>query len=306
MAPVLDVRNLVKRYRNGTVANAGISLAIEAGEIYGLLGPNGAGKTTLVGQVLGLLRPTSGMIYVDGVDVVADPGYARRVIGLLPQSQVGMEAIHVDELIYSIGKLRGLDRAAARTRTEELIDRLRLGEFRHTQMRSTSGGVRRLAGFAAAVIAESRILVLDEPTNDVDPVRRQVLWEVVDELGQRGTTILLVTHNLAESERFIDRLAIIDRGRILSEGSPTSLRTLVTHRLRLELTTVNGFMPHPALSPEPGAEKNYLFDRADLAVVSEWLSQLQREGEVLDFRIGPPTLEDIYTAAVNGRREVVA
>jgi ABC-type multidrug transport system ATPase subunit len=306
MTPVLDVHDLVKRYRNGTVANAGISLALQPGEIYGLLGPNGAGKTTLVGQVLGLLRPTSGTIHVEGVDVVADPGYARRVIGFLPQAQVTMEAIHVDELIYSIGKLRGLDSATARKRTEELIDRLRLGEFRHTQMRSTSGGVRRLAGFAAAIVARSRVLVLDEPTNDIDPVRRQVLWEVVDELGRDAMTVLLVTHNLAEAERFIDRLAIIDRGRILSEGSPASLRTLVTDRLRLELTTVNGFVPHQALTPEPGAEKNYLFDRGDLSVVSEWLSLLQRQGEVLDFRIGPPTLEDIYSAAVNGRQEVVA
>src|SRR3989304_4443286 len=104
MTPVLDVHDLVKRYRNGTVANAGISLALQPGEIYGLLGPNGAGKTTLAGQVLGLARPTSATIHDEGVDVVADPVLARRVIDYLPAALVPMEAIHVDELIYSIGK----------------------------------------------------------------------------------------------------------------------------------------------------------------------------------------------------------
>lgn len=301
MAPALDIDNVVKRYRNGTLANAGITLAVEPGEVYGLLGPNGAGKTTLVGQILGLLKPTSGRIHVDGVDVVADPGYARRVIGFLPQAQVSMEDVHVDELIYSVGRLRGLSRSDARSRTEELIERLQLEEFRRTPMRATSGGVRRLAGFATAVVARARLLVLDEPTNDIDPVRRQLLWRYLAEMRADGTTILLVTHNLIEAERFIDRLAIIDRGRIVREGRPAELRSVVTEHLRLELTTTNGLKPHTALTPEPGNHNAYLFDRSDLTVVSQWLASMRDAGQVLDFRIGPPSLEDIYTATVLSR-----
>src|SRR3990172_1380226 len=137
---VLDIHELVKRYRNGTLANDRLSLSLEPGEIYGLLGPNGAGKTTLVRQVLGLLKPTSGTITLDGVDVVADPGYARANIGFLPQGQFDMQAIRVDELIYLIGKLRGLSSAEARRRTDELIDRLELGPFRKTTMHAASGG----------------------------------------------------------------------------------------------------------------------------------------------------------------------
>ncbi|MGH2611119.1 MAG: ABC transporter ATP-binding protein, partial [Tepidiformaceae bacterium] len=194
--PALEVENLVKRYRNGTLANDHLTLTLEAGEVYGLLGPNGAGKTTLVRQVLGLLRPTSGTIRVQGHDVVADPGYARRTIGFLPQAQFTMDSLHIDEFIRGIARLRGLDRDTAARRTESLLERLELVEYRHTAMMAASGGIRRMAGFAAAIVGGGRLLVLDEPTNDVDPVRRQLLWDIIDEVGRDGATVLLVTHNL--------------------------------------------------------------------------------------------------------------
>lgn len=299
----LAVRDLVKRYGSGTLANDNLSLKLEAGEVYGLLGPNGAGKTTLVRQVLGLLRPTSGSIHVDGHDVVADPGYARRSIGFLPQAQFTMDSLHVDEFISGIARLRGLDRAAAQRRTENLLERLELAEFRHTQMMAASGGIRRMAGFAAAIVGGGRLLVLDEPTNDVDPVRRQLLWNIIDELGRDGATVLLVTHNLAEAERVIDRFAIIDEGRILREGTPGALRSVVTDRLRLELTTTAPVDPHPMLETEGGGV--YLFDEDDLGIVSDWLAGLRAEGLLTDFRIGPPTLDDIYTAVATRRERAL-
>jgi ABC-type multidrug transport system ATPase subunit len=296
----LEVSDLVKRYRNGTVANDRLTLSLEPGEVYGLLGPNGAGKTTLVRQVLGLLRPTSGSIHVNGHDVVADPGYARRTIGFLPQAQFTMDSLHVDEFITGIARLRGLDRETAGRRTENLLERLELTEFRQTPMMAASGGIRRMAGFAAAIVGGGRLLVLDEPTNDVDPVRRQLLWNIIDELGRDGATVLLVTHNLAEAERVIDRFAIIDQGCILREGTPAALRSVVTDRLRLELTTTAPIDPHPVLEAEGGDV--YLFDEDHLTIVSDWLAVLRAEGRLTDFRIGPPTLDDIY-AAVATRRE---
>ncbi|HXU25248.1 MAG TPA: ABC transporter ATP-binding protein [Tepidiformaceae bacterium] len=299
--PVLEVRDLQKRYRGGTLANAGISLALRAGEVYGLLGPNGAGKTTLVRQVLGLLRPTSGSIVVDGVDVVADPGFARRTIGFLPQGQFDLQSLHVDELIFSVARLRGLDRSHARQRTEVLLEQLDLVAFRTTSMHAASGGIRRLAGFAAAIAGEARLLVLDEPTNDVDPIRRQLLWNAIAELGERGTTVLLVTHNLAEAERVINRLAIIDGGRIVREGTPASLRSVVTEQLHLDLTLAGEVTPHAALLAGPAGQGRYLFDQRDLGAVSAWLTRVREDGLLLDFRIGPPTLDDIYAVAVGQR-----
>jgi ABC-type multidrug transport system ATPase subunit len=213
-----------------------------------------------------------------------------------------MDALHIDEFVHSIARLRGLDRAAARRVTENLLERLQLTEYRSTQMAAASGGIRRMAGFAAAIVGGGRLLVLDEPTNDVDPVRRQLLWDVIDELGRDGATVLLVTHNLAEAERVIDRFAIIDEGRILREGTPAALRSVVTDRLRLELTTTSAVDPHPALEAEGGDV--FLFDEDDLGKVSEWIGTLRRCGKLSDFRIGPPTLDDIY-AAVAGRRERV-
>lgn len=298
--PVLDIANLTKRYRSGTLANDGLSLSLEAGEVYGLLGPNGAGKTTLVRQVLGLLKPTSGSIRLDGQDVVSNPGFARRTIGFLPQGQFDIGDVHVDELIYSVGRLRGLSSNDSKRRRDELIERLDLGPFRSTTMHAASGGVRRLAGFATALIAGNRLLVLDEPTNDIDPIRRQTLWQLVAEAGEAGAAVLLVTHNLAEAERFIHRLAIIDHGRILSEGSPASLRTLVTEKLRLEMVLAGEVAPHRALTAEPGSPGNFLFEQSDLPIVSSWLAALRAEGTLLDFRIGPPNLDDIYAAAVTG------
>jgi ABC-2 type transport system ATP-binding protein len=307
IAPILDIRDLRKRYGNGTVANDGISLALEPGEVYGLLGPNGAGKTTLVRQLLGLLKPTSGTITVEGVDVIADPGFARRRIGFLPQGQFDMQSVHVDELIYAVAKLRGHSRADARQRTEDVIARLDLGAFRKTAMHTASGGVRRLAGFAAAIVGDTRLLVLDEPTNDVDPIRRQLLWDTIAHLGHSGTTVLLVTHNLAEAERVIDRLAIIDGGRILREGTPSSLRSVVTEKLRLEITLAAADVAvHPALIPDPRRSGLYLFEERALTTVTAWLGSLRDRNELLDFRIGPPDLDDIYAASLAPARELEA
>ncbi len=302
--PILDVRNLRKQYRNGTLANDGISLSLEPGEVYALLGPNGAGKTTLVRQVLGLLRPSSGSITVEGVDVVDDPGHARRRIGFLPQGEFDLQSLHIDELINGVARLRGLSAGDARRQTESLLDRLQLGAFRSTSLHSASGGVRRLTGFAAAIVGAPALLVLDEPTNDVDPLRRQVLWTTIAELGRAGTTVLLVTHNLAEAERVIDRLAIIDGGRICSEGTPASLRSLVTDKLRLEITAGGEFIAHQALMAD-GNSDAYLFDQADLPAISSWIARLRSTGAILDFRIGPPTLDDIYAATVGPAARVL-
>ncbi len=294
----LTVRDLSKRYRGGTLANDRISLSVALGEVYALLGPNGAGKTTLVRQVLGLLKPTSGAIAVHGVDVVANPGFARRNVGFLPQGQFHMEMARIGEVIHSMARLRGLPTAEAKRRAEAVIARLDLEEFRKTPHFTASGGVKRLCGLASAIVGGQKVLVLDEPTNDVDPVRRQLLWGLLAELRADGAAILLVTHNLAEAERVIDRFAIIDRGQILREGTPASMRSLVTEMLRLELTPGFGFMPHPCLMPDQPNPGAYLFELASLTTVSAWLEEASTGGRVLDFRIGPPSLDDIYTAAV--------
>jgi ABC-type multidrug transport system ATPase subunit len=303
---LLSINQLTKRYRNGTLANDGISVAVEPGEVYGLLGPNGAGKTTLVNQVLGLLKPTSGTIHLDSVDIIANPGFARANIGFLPQGVFDLEGARVQEVITAVASLRGLRGEVLRSSVRRVVEQLDLGDFRKTSLSSASGGVKRLVGLACAIVARPRMLVLDEPTNDIDPVRRQLLWAAITDLRRDGATVLLVTHNLAEAERVIDRFAIIDRGRILQQGTLAALRHLAGDRLRLVMTASAAVARPPWLVGD-ASEGTFLFEPARLADLSRWLQEERDRGRVSDFHIGPPTLDDIYLAAIgNGDRREVA
>ena len=211
--PVLEIRDLVKRYRNGTLANDRISLALRPGEIYGLLGPNGAGKTTLVRQVLGVLKPTSGTITLDGRDAVADPGFARASIGFLPQGQFDLLSLRVGELIDYSARLRGMSTADARRRRDELAGQLDLGPLLQTSMHAASGGVRRMAGFAAAIAAPARLLVLDEPTNNLDIPAAEVLEESLERFPG---TVIVVSHDRYLLDRLVDRVIEVRDGQLRS------------------------------------------------------------------------------------------
>jgi ABC-2 type transport system ATP-binding protein len=220
----LEIENLEKSYRRGVRASDGISLTAEAGEVFGLLGHNGAGKTTLVSQVVGLLRPDAGTIRIDGRDAVADPGFARVACSIQPQATLPISGLTPNQAVELLGRLRGGSAASVRQRREELFEALDIGEWRATDGERLSGGVKRLVSFCMAAVTPGRIVILDEPTNDVDPVRRRLLWRQVRALAAEGSTVLLVTHNVAEAEGAVDRLAILDHGRLLAEGTPALLR----------------------------------------------------------------------------------
>ena len=196
---LLEIENLTKVYRTGVRANDGIDLSIESGEVFGLLGHNGAGKTTLVNQVVGLLKPTSGSIRIDGSDLVADPGLARRLCSFQAQSQVPIDGLTPRQAIDLLGQLRGASEADVRHRRARLVDGLELGEWLDVDAARLSGGVKRLVAFAMAAVTPGRLVMLDEPTNDVDPVRRRLLWQQVRELADHGSAVLLVTHNVVEA-----------------------------------------------------------------------------------------------------------
>jgi ABC-2 type transport system ATP-binding protein len=168
---LVEIENLTKTYRNGVTANKDISLSIDAGEVFGLLGPNGAGKTTLVGQVLGSVVPTSGSIHLAEVDVLRNPAGARRICSYQPQTSAPIEHMTPLEAIQLVGRIRGGKPAAVRSRAEELIDLLELREWANKVVQ-LSGGVARLVTFCMAVVVPGRVVVLDEPTNDIDPLRR--------------------------------------------------------------------------------------------------------------------------------------
>jgi ABC-2 type transport system ATP-binding protein len=302
---LLQIEELTKVYRTGVRANDGISLAIGEGEVFGLLGHNGAGKTTLVNQVVGLLKPTSGSILIDGHDLVADPGLARRLCSFQAQAQVPIDGLTPRQAIELLGQLRGASEAEVRRRRGILVDALELREWLDVDAARLSGGVKRLVAFAMASVAPGRLVMLDEPTNDVDPVRRRLLWQQVRALADDGAAVLLVTHNVIEAERSVDRLAILDAGRVIAEGTPAELKAVLGAELRLELVVDPraAEMPVSPLGRPVVPVGNRLMvgvpmDAAGQAVA--WAESLQRAGAVEEFTLGPATLEDVYVALVGG------
>ena len=232
---LLEIKDITKIYKGKVKANDNISLSVAEGEVFGLLGPNGAGKTTLVNQIIGLTMPTSGSISISGVNVIAKPDYAREVCSFQAQVQAPISGLSTIQAIELAGRIRGGKKADVHQRAMELIEKLELGEWQKTLGLNISGGVRRLVAFCMAAVVPGRIVILDEPTNDVDPLRRRTIWQEVQALAKRGSAVMLVTHNILEAERVVDRLAIIDLGKVKGMGTPASLKESEGDVMRLEL-----------------------------------------------------------------------
>lgn len=300
---LLEITDLTKVYRGGVRANDGITLSIGEGEVFGLLGHNGAGKTTLVNQLVGLLAPSAGTIRIDGRDAVRDPAFARRACSVQPQAQVPIKGLTPRQAMELVGRMRGGKPADVRRRTTWIADALDLGEWVDVDAARVSGGVTRLVSFGMAVVAPGRVVVLDEPTNDVDPVRRRLLWRLVRTVADEGSAVLLVTHNVVEAERSVGRLAILDHGHVIAEGTPAALKADLGSDLRVELVLDPGAPPPalPAAVSRPISSAGRLVGRiapADAGAVAAWASELERQGRIEEFAIAPSTLEDVYVELV--------
>ncbi|MFE3649845.1 MULTISPECIES: ABC transporter ATP-binding protein [unclassified Streptomyces] len=320
-APVCVVQDLVKTYpalrgRRGTErapavrASDGISLDVRRGEIFGLLGPNGAGKSTLVRQLTGLLRPDSGRIVVLGHDLVRHPERAARLLGYLGQESTALDELTVSLAVETTGRLRGLDTRTARAERDAVLDELGLGPIAGRALKKLSGGQRRLACFATVLIGERPLLVLDEPTTGMDPVARRAVWAAVDRRrAERGATVVLVTHNVLEAESVLDRVAVIDQGRVIACDTPGRLKELVGEEVRLELV----WRDRPPLDvPEVAAlaaeartagrrwTLRLPADRARSAVTA--VTAGPAFAALDDFTLATPSLEDVYVS-LGGRAE---
>jgi ABC-2 type transport system ATP-binding protein len=291
--------DVTKVYEGKVRANNGISLHVEPGEVYGLLGPNGAGKSTLVKQVIGLLKPTAGRIKLGPFDLVEDPDAARQLCSYLPQAQMPIDSFRVREAVELTGLIRGGDGRSVKKRSDELIEALDIGEWREVMGLRLSGGVKRLVGFAMVTVWPGRVVILDEPTNDVDPLRRRLLWNQIRRLGEWGCAVFLVTHNVMEAEKSVDRLAIIDKGRLIAEGTPSSLKSADRSHLRLQVMLVPGTetpeMPGWVLQHvRVGNNLVTTIDQAEAAHGIGWAEELIGLRAAEEFALGATTLEDVY------------
>ena len=219
----LEVRELAKRYPTGTEALRGVSLDIAEGEFFGLLGPNGAGKSTLIHCTTGLARPTAGEIRVFGHDALHDYAEARTAVGLAPQDLNLDWFLTVEEVLDFHGGYFGMPRRERRERSRELLDAFSLTAKKDDRTRTLSGGMKRRLVLARALMHRPKLLILDEPTAGVDVELRLELWHYVRRINEEGTTILLTTHYLEEAEQLCDRIAFIDGGRIVAEGTSAEL-----------------------------------------------------------------------------------
>ncbi|WCF10930.1 ABC transporter ATP-binding protein [Paenibacillus thiaminolyticus] len=300
---LLNVQNLTKVFSGKkstkTVANDNLSFSVREGEIYGLLGHNGAGKTTLVNQIIGLMKPTSGEISLLGRSIIEDPSFARSMCSVQPQSQLPLGYLTPVQAVSIMGKMRSGDKQEVNKRMNMLFEALDIGEWVTKEGVHLSGGVRRLVAFCMAVVVPGKLVILDEPTNDVDPIRRRYLWELIRKLTVDGTSVILVTHNVIEAEKAVDRVAILNKGKFLAEGTPAEVKSSVSNLIRVEVSHVTSVQqmqaPVWALSTHSQASRSVFSVKPDsVPDVIEWARNKVDEGEIMDYSLSPTTLEDVY------------
>jgi ABC-2 type transport system ATP-binding protein len=302
----IQLRALTKQYA-GTTALKGIDLDVREGEFFGLLGPNGAGKSTTINIMAGLCVKSSGDVKLFGYDLVRQYRDCRRVVGLVPQEFNFDTFGRLRSILLFQGGYFGVPRAECERRVDRLLDEFQLREKQTSQMRQLSGGMKRRAIIARALVHEPRLLILDEPTAGVDVDQRKALWVFLRKLKEQGTTILLTTHYIEEAEALCDRIAIIDHGQIVADDSTRNM----VNRLGREAIVVtcaeaipDGALAQlaqhaPALSPDRH-EVTLVFDRQKTQY-TDVLQQLLASGlRVTSLRPNENRLEQVYRQLTGG------
>jgi ABC-2 type transport system ATP-binding protein len=311
-ALAIETHGLKRTFKGGVEAVRGVDLSVATGEVFGFLGPNGAGKTTMVRMLCTLLPPTDGRATVAGVDVVGDPAQVRRQIGVALQ-EIGLDPVQSGrELLELQCGLYGIGRAAARIRAQELLELVGLTEAADRRTKTYSGGMKRRLDLASALVHEPDVLFLDEPTTGLDPSSRRTVWDEVGRINASGTTVFLTTQYLEEADRLCDRLAIIDAGAIVAEGTPEELKAQMGHDVvTLALDGADAAATERAVAGLDGLER-VVAEPDALALYVEngagSIVEIVRRLEAAGIRVGAitvsrPTLDDVFLQATGRRLE---
>jgi ABC-2 type transport system ATP-binding protein len=303
---------LTRTFKGGIEAVRGIDLTVAAGEVFGFLGPNGAGKTTTVRMLCTLLPPTSGSATVAGMDVVANAADVRRRIGVALQ-EIGLDPVQTGrELLELQCGLYGITGRARRERTQELLELVGLTDAADRRTKTYSGGMKRRLDLASALVHSPEVLFLDEPTTGLDPASRLTIWEEVRRINAVGATVFLTTQYLEEADKLCDRLAIIDGGRIVAEGTPEQLKAEMGHDVvSVSLNGASAAATEAALTGLVGLERVvaasdalalYVEDGAGL--IAEIVRRLDRDRiKVGSIAVARPSLDDVFLNATGRRLE---
>ena len=311
-SPAIETRGLRRTFKGGIEAVRDIDLSVAPGEVFGFLGPNGAGKTTTVRMLCTLLPPTAGSARVAGVDVVGDPAEVRRRIGVALQ-EIGLDPVQTGrELLELQCGLYGLTGQRGRDRTQELLELVGLEDAADRRIKTYSGGMKRRLDLASALVHSPEVLFLDEPTTGLDPASRLTVWEEIRRISATGATVFLTTQYLEEADKLCGRLAIIDAGRIVAEGTPERLKAEMGHDVvSVSLDGADAAATEAALRDLPGLERAIaeagglaLYVEDGASSIAEIVRRLDRE------RIRPgaisvarPSLDDVFLKATGRRLE---
>jgi ABC-2 type transport system ATP-binding protein len=308
----IETRSLERTFKGGVEAVRGVDLSVADGEVFGFLGPNGAGKTTMVRMLCTLLPPTGGTASVAGVDVVADPAAIRRRIGVALQ-EIGLDPVQTGrELLELQCGLYGITGARAKARAVELLDLVGLTEAADRRTKTYSGGMKRRLDLASALVHSPEVLFLDEPTTGLDPSSRRTVWDEVRRINASGTTVFLTTQYLEEADQLCDRLAIIDAGAIVAEGTPAQLKAEIGRDVvTLALDGAAAAATEAAVGELAGLERVVAEADAIALYVDDGagsIVEIVRLLEAAEIRVGAitvsrPSLDDVFLQATGRRLE---
>jgi ABC-2 type transport system ATP-binding protein len=301
----IEATGLVKTFGD-TRAVDGVDLAVPRGAVYGVLGPNGAGKTTTIRMLATLLRPDAGSARVLGRDIVHEADAVRGLVSLTGQLASVDEDLTGRENLILLGRLLGYSRPRSKERAVELLEAFGLGDAANRQVKNYSGGMRRRLDIAASIVVTPELMFLDEPTTGLDPRSRNQVWDIIRALVNQGTTVLLCTQYLDEADQLASRIAVIDHGRVIAEGTPGELKASVGQ----------GTLHVRVMDPEQRAEAEQVLGRAldapvhlesDPAALSIPVEDAERASDavtalfaadvgVANFSLGQPSLDEVFLA----------